>query len=125
MLMTSEWCLDSPVKRLWPPTHKQLIENGSLRPQPLATIEDVEQTGESGLMDLSLHPQFAQNHFIYLAYAYRSDGQRVRVVRFREAGNSLADRRGIIENIPGAVSGAPWLTCYARSPEATHVPYQY
>jgi aldose sugar dehydrogenase len=54
------------------------------------------------LMDLTLHPQFAQNHFIYIAYAYRGDGQRVRVVRFREAGNSLADRRVIIENIPAA-----------------------
>ena len=84
------------------PGRVRVIENGSLRPQPLATIEDVEQTGESGLMDLTLHPQFAQNHFIYLAYAYRGEGQRVRVVRFREAGNSLADRRVIIEEIPAA-----------------------
>jgi aldose sugar dehydrogenase len=84
------------------PGRVRVIENGILRPQPLATIEDVEQTGESGLMDLTLHPQFAQNHFIYLAYAYRGDGQRVRVVRFREAGDSLADRRVIIENIPAA-----------------------
>lgn len=84
------------------PGRVRVIENGSLRPQPLATIEDVEQTGESGLMDLTLHPQFAQNHFIYLAYAYRGEGQRVRVVRFREAGNSLADRLVIIEEIPAA-----------------------
>ncbi|HEX5733579.1 MAG TPA: PQQ-dependent sugar dehydrogenase [Blastocatellia bacterium] len=84
------------------PGRIRVIENGSLRPQPLTTIEEVEQTGESGLMDLTLHPQFAQNHFIYIAYAYRGDGQRVRVVRFREAGNSLADRRVIIENIPAA-----------------------
>ena len=84
------------------PGRVRVIENGSLRPQPLAMIEDVEQTGESGLMDLTLHPQFAQNHFIYLAYAYRGDGQRVRVVRFREAGTTLADRRVIIENIPAA-----------------------
>jgi glucose/arabinose dehydrogenase len=84
------------------PGRVRVIENGSLRPQPLTTIEDVEQTGESGLMDLTLHPQFAQNHFIYLAYAYRGDGQRVRVVRFREAENSLTDRRVIIEGIPAA-----------------------
>ena len=84
------------------PGRVRVIENGRLRPEPLATIADVEQTGESGLMDLTLHPQFAQNHFIYIAYAYRGDGQRVRVVRFREAGNSLADRRVIIEEIPAA-----------------------
>jgi aldose sugar dehydrogenase len=84
------------------PGRVRVIENGRLRPEPLATVADVEQTGESGLMDLTLHPQFAKNHFIYLAYAYRGDGQRVRVVRFREAGTSLADRRVIIEDIPAA-----------------------
>jgi aldose sugar dehydrogenase len=84
------------------PGRVRLIENGRLRAEPLATIEDVEQTGESGLMDLTLHPQFAENHFIYLAYAYRGDGQRVRVVRFRETGNALTDRKVIIEEIPAA-----------------------
>lgn len=77
-----------------------VIENGTLRPQPLITIQDVEQTGESGLMGLTLHPKFAQNHWLYLAYAYKDDGQRVRVVRFTEGKDGLSDRRVIIENIP-------------------------
>ncbi len=81
----------------------RVIENGKLRPEPLATITDVEPSGESGLMDLQLHPQFAQNRVLYLAYAYRGDGgQRVRVVRFREMNNALANRTIIIENIPAA-----------------------
>jgi glucose/arabinose dehydrogenase len=84
------------------PGRVRVIENGSLRPEPLATIEDVEQTGESGLMGLTLHPQFAQNRFIYVAYAYRGDGQRVRVVRFRETGDAVTDRKVIIEDIPAA-----------------------
>ena len=84
------------------PGRVRVIENGSLRPEPLATIEDVEQTGESGLMGLTLHPQFAQNRFIYVAYAYRGDGQRVRVVRFRETGDTVTDRKVIIEDIPAA-----------------------
>jgi aldose sugar dehydrogenase len=84
------------------PGRVRVIENGKLRPEALATIEDVEQSGESGLMDLTLHPQFAQNHFLYLAYAYRGDGQRVRVMRFRETGSALTDGAVIIENIPAA-----------------------
>src|SRR3954452_10397671 len=56
------------------------VEKGTLKPQPLLTVGDVEPTGESGLMDISLHPQFATNHFVYLTYAYKGDGQRVRVV---------------------------------------------
>jgi aldose sugar dehydrogenase len=84
------------------PGRVRVIENGRLRAEPLATIADVEPSGESGLMDLSLHPQFATNHLLYLTYAYRGDSQLVRVVRFRETGTALVDRKVIIENIPAA-----------------------
>jgi glucose/arabinose dehydrogenase len=85
------------------PGRVRVIEQGRLRAEPLSIINDVESRSESGLMGLTLHPQFASNHFLYLAYAYKSDdGQRVRVVRFRETGTALTDRKLIIENIPSA-----------------------
>lgn len=84
------------------PGRVRVFENGKLRAEPLATISDVEPSGESGLMGLTLHPQFAQNYLLYLAYAYRGDGKRVRVVRYREAGSALSDRKVIIEDIPAA-----------------------
>jgi aldose sugar dehydrogenase len=80
----------------------RVIEQGKLRAEPLATIREVEPTGESGLMDLTLHPQFASNHYLYLAYAYRGTGQRVRVVRFRETESALVEPQVIIEDIPAA-----------------------
>lgn len=82
----------------------RVYERGRLRPEPLAIILDVEPSGESGLMGLALHPNFAQNHQLYLSYAYRGDGgqQFVRVVRFRETGDALAERVLVIENIPAA-----------------------
>src|SRR5436309_10290570 len=43
------------------PGRVRVIENGKLRAEPLATIADVEPSGESGLMGLTLHPQFADN----------------------------------------------------------------
>jgi glucose/arabinose dehydrogenase len=93
------------------PGRVRVIENGRLRAEPFATIADVEPSGESGLMDLSLHPQFATNHLLYLTYAYRGDGQQVRVVRYRETGTALADRKVIIESIPAAQNHAG---CRAR-----------
>jgi glucose/arabinose dehydrogenase len=84
------------------PGRVRVIEKGKLRPEPLATIPDVEPSGESGLMGLTLHPQFAQNHLLYVAYAYRGDGKRDRVVRYRETGLALLDRQVIIEDIPAA-----------------------
>ncbi|MEN3334753.1 MAG: hypothetical protein V7641_4118 [Blastocatellia bacterium] len=88
------------------PGRVRVIENGKLRAEPLATIADVEPSGESGLMGLTLHPQFAQNHLLYLAYAYRGDGQRVRVVRMKETGSGFVDRQAIIEKIPAAANHA-------------------
>ena len=85
------------------PGRVRVVENGRLRDAPLATIEDVKAASESGLMSLALHPEFAANHLLYLAYAYSGDGgQRVRVVRYRETGSALADRKVLIENIPAA-----------------------
>ncbi|PWT89857.1 MAG: sugar dehydrogenase [Blastocatellia bacterium] len=80
----------------------RVVENGKLREQPLFTVPDVEPSGESGLMSVVLHPQFATNHFIYLSYAYGGGGVRVRVVRYTEKPEGFTDRKVIIENIPAA-----------------------
>jgi aldose sugar dehydrogenase len=84
------------------PGRVRVFADGKLRPEPLFTVPDVEPSGESGLMSLTLHPQFATNHFLYLSYAYRGDTKRVRVVRYRETGTSLTDPKVIIEDLPAA-----------------------
>lgn len=80
----------------------RIFENWKLRGEPLFAVPDVEPSGESGLMSIALHPQFASNHFIYLAYAYKGKTQSVRVVRYRESESGLVDPKVIIENIPAA-----------------------
>ena len=86
------------------PGRVRVYEGGRLRPEPLAVISDAVANEESGLMGLTLHPRFGENKFLYLAYAYRGGGgeQFVRVVRFRDNGNALADQKLIIEGIPAA-----------------------
>lgn len=84
------------------PGRVRVSVNGQLRPQPLIVLTDVEPSGESGLMSLAVHPQFATNHFLYIAYAYKEESQLVRVVRYRESETGLTDRKVIIENIPAA-----------------------
>src|SRR5258706_7815959 len=79
----------------------RVFQNGKLREAPLFTVSDVEPGGESGLMSVALHPQFASNHLLYLSYAYKGgDGQRVRVARYRETSDGFIDRKTIIEDIP-------------------------
>ncbi|MDQ5845247.1 MAG: PQQ-dependent sugar dehydrogenase [Acidobacteriota bacterium] len=96
------WTPDGRMLFTERPGRVRVYENGKLRPEPLFTVPDVDEGGESGLMSIALHPQFASNHWLYLAYAYNGDGQRVRVVRYREAPTGLTERTVIIENIPAA-----------------------
>ena len=85
------------------PGRVRVIENGKLHAAPFFTVPDIELSGESGLMGMTLHPSFAENHFLYLAYAYQDNGeQQVKVVRYRETGNALTDAKTIIEKIPAA-----------------------
>ena len=96
------WAPDGRMIFTERPGRLRVYQDGKLKPEPLFTVPDVEPRGESGLMSIALHPQFAANHLLYLSYAYKADGQGVRVVRYRETANGLTDRKVIIENIPAA-----------------------
>src|SRR5437870_12007903 len=96
------WAPDGRMIFTERPGRVRVYENGQLKPQPVFTVPDVEPRGESGLMSIALHPQFASNHLLYLSYAYSADGQRVRVVRYRETANGFTERKVIIEDIPAA-----------------------
>ena len=81
----------------------RVIENGRLREKPLFVLSDVKLDGETGLMGMTVHPNFAENHLLYLAYVYDSqDGKKVRAVRFKETGETLIEPKTIIEDIAAA-----------------------
>lgn len=85
------------------PGRVRMIENGKLQELPFFVVPDIELKGESGLMSMALHPQFAQNHFVYLAYGYQEHGeQMVRVARYRENGTTLVEPKTIIDQIPAS-----------------------
>jgi glucose/arabinose dehydrogenase len=88
------------------PGRVRLLEKGKLRPEPVFVVPDVEPSSESGLMDISVHPNFATNSFVYLAYAYRADGKQVKVVRYKYADGKLTEPTIIIQSIPGAPNHA-------------------
>src|SRR2546425_11774677 len=96
------WTPDGRMLFTERPGRVRVYEGGKLRPEPLFVVPDVEPRGESGLMSIALHPQFASNHLLYLSYAYNSNGQQVRVARYRETPNGFVDRKVIIEGIPAA-----------------------
>lgn len=70
---------------------------------PLLTLPDVAETGESGLLGLALHPQFAANPYVYVVYNYAAgSGLREKLVRYTYAAGaagSLASPLVLLDNI--------------------------
>lgn len=53
---------------------------------PLLTLPDVTPTGESGLLGMALHPQFATSPYVYLVYNYTDAGTlKEKLVRYTYA----------------------------------------
>jgi glucose/arabinose dehydrogenase len=46
----------------------RIVRNGVLDPKPVAALPPISAQGLSGLMDIALHPRFAENKFVYLTY---------------------------------------------------------
>lgn len=86
------------------PGRVRVLQDGRLIAEPALTLDDVNAVGEGGLLGLALHPDFANNHLVYMVYtARRSDGAAVnRLVRYREAGGTLAQRAVLLDDIPAA-----------------------
>ena len=88
------------------PGRVRIIENGKLRAEPVLKVPDVEPSSESGLMDISVHPEFVKNSFVYITYAYQKDGKRDKVVRYKFADNKLVEPKIVIEDLPSAPNHA-------------------
>lgn len=84
----------------------RIIEKGKLRAEAVFIVPDVEPSGESGLMDVTLHPQFGKNAYIYLAYSYNKDGKKVKVVRFKFTDGKFTEPKIIVDDVPGAPNHA-------------------
>ncbi len=83
------------------PGRVRVVKGGTLLPTPALTLSDVSAQGESGALGLALHPAFASNHFVFLAYTASVPGSSIvnRVVRYREVNDTLGEPMVIIDNL--------------------------
>lgn len=51
----------------------RVVRKGVLDPTPIAGLPMIRTSGLGGLLDIALHPNYAQNHYIYFAYAKPGD----------------------------------------------------
>lgn len=86
------------------PGRLRLIVNGRLQAAPVSGVPKVVARGQGGLLDVVLHPDYADNGWIYLSFAAPSPrGAHTAVVRARLDGNRLVDLKTIFRanNVAG------------------------
>jgi glucose/arabinose dehydrogenase len=74
-----------------------IIRNGVLDPAPIAGVPVVKAVALSGVLDVALHPRFAENRVLYLSYSKaRDDGlTTTALARAKFDGTALSDVKDI------------------------------
>ncbi|MEK6782889.1 MAG: PQQ-dependent sugar dehydrogenase [Bacteroidota bacterium] len=85
----------------------RIIENGKLLEERIAGVPAVFAKGQGGLMDIQLHPDYANNGWIYLSYAkpQGTEGGTV-IARAKLEGNTLANLEELFQAMPLSSSEA-------------------
>ncbi|RPI17347.1 MAG: PQQ-dependent sugar dehydrogenase [Ignavibacteriae bacterium] len=87
--------------------HMRVIQNGTLRHAPILTLTDVSTGSEEGLMGLAVDPDYLSNKFIYISYAYETDGDLyVKIERYRDDGNTVSKDITLFDKLPAAQNHA-------------------
>ena len=84
------------------PGRLRIVADGWLVPEPVEGVPEVWDDGQGGLLDVALHPGFAENGLIYLSYASPDDDNdaATAVARGRLAGVRLEDVEEIYVALP-------------------------
>jgi aldose sugar dehydrogenase len=74
----------------------RIVRGGKLLPNPVAGVPAVVAAGQGGLLDVALHPAFAQNKVIYLTYSKQiTGGSTTALYRARFENDALVDGKDI------------------------------
>jgi len=80
----------------------RVIQDNSLLESPLATFRSAN-VFDGGLLGIALHPDFSNNHYIYVFLTYEEDGNLWnKILQITESENKLQDVEIIFDKIPGS-----------------------
>ena len=88
------------------PGRLRTVTAGRLDPEPVAGVPRVRASGQGGLLDVALHPQFPENGWVYLSYSggkRRSSGTEVARGRLRH--HRLEDVEVLFRALPKSHGG--------------------
>lgn len=85
------------------PWRIRVIQNKLLQESPLHTITQISNQSEEWLMSIVLDPNYIDNKFIYISYAYNAgENMYAKVARFTDQWDSLTNETLIIDQLPAA-----------------------
>ncbi|MEC8963598.1 MAG: PQQ-dependent sugar dehydrogenase [Pseudomonadota bacterium] len=88
------------------PGKLRVVRHGRLLEEPIAGVPVVASTGQGGLLDVVLHPNFATNRLLCLAYSRRdSDGNGTAIICSKLVGDRLVNSRVIFAAEPSLRGG--------------------
>ncbi len=86
----------------------RIIRNGMLLEQTIEGVPDVFVHGQGGLLDILLHPQFAENKLLYLSYSSSSGsgaGGNTAVLRAKLSNMRLTEKKVLYKAEPNTMAG--------------------
>lgn len=96
------WAADGRLFVTERPGRIRVVAGGALDPRPVATLR-VTAVGESGLMGVALHPDFAANGHLYVCYTFDKRTAVVnRVTRLTVRDGHAGDERVVLDDMPTA-----------------------
>ena len=88
------------------PGRLRVIKDGKLDPRPVAGLPEITASGQGGLLDIVLHPDYQQNGWLYFSYvAFGTGGMGTRVARAHLDGMQLHDLELLFQQNIGSMSG--------------------
>lgn len=83
------------------------IRNGELQEEPISGLVDLVVSGQGGLLEVLLHPDFEDNQTLFLSYAHKvsGEGMTTRVAKARLEDGQLSDVEVIFEALPRGNTG--------------------
>ncbi|HAN46108.1 MAG TPA: hypothetical protein DCQ32_06095 [Cyanobacteria bacterium UBA8156] len=95
------WLPDGTLLVTERPGRLRAIRGGVLDPAPIAGVPQVLAAGQGGLLDVTVHPNFANNRWVYLSYASGTPQRnRLQVARGVWDGRQLRNLQVILETSP-------------------------
>jgi aldose sugar dehydrogenase len=84
----------------------RVVRDGKLDPTPVSGVPDVLALRQGGLLDVAIHPNFAENQWIYLSYSTGTNGSNnTRIARGKFDGKALTDIQVLFDAEPKRSNG--------------------